>query len=446
MNTRFHDIAARVVDLLLDVVCVVDLKGHFVYISAACEKVFGYTQSEMLGSNMINYVHPDDREKTLAVAAEVMRGNEQPYFENRYIRKDGRTVNIMWSARWSEDESVRIAVARDITAYKRYERIQSAIYQISQEAHKASELSTLYQNAHQIMKRFIAADVCVVAIKDEYEQEITLAYCSDGQSQLQTAINQTHKNAIGRVVESGNSLLLQTAEEHAQLAEVDDELTILNKGNWLAVPLIIQGKIIGALVIQSKQEIAYTRDDIKPMEFVAELIVVTIERKENEKKLNHIATHDWLTGLPNRLLFNDRVDVAIKRAARLGEKLTLMYMDLNGFKSVNDSLGHSKGDLLLSKVAKRLQACVRSSDTVARMGGDEFTILLNEVGDQSSIDLVCDKVKESMNKVFVLDHHSVNIGISIGVATYPEHGQDGEQLFRFADNAMYYDKRQNSDN
>jgi PAS domain S-box-containing protein len=106
------------IDQLLEAICVVDANGHFLYLSSGCERIFGYQSSEMIGRSMIELVHPDDRERTLLAASEIMSGDEKIDFENRYIRKDGQIAHIQWSARWSEDHNVRVAVARDITKHK----------------------------------------------------------------------------------------------------------------------------------------------------------------------------------------------------------------------------------------------------------------------------------------------------------------------------------------
>lgn len=442
MKNQINDIATKVVDLLMDVVCVVDLEGNFVYINASCEKVFGYTPEEMLGTNMISYVHPDDREKTLATATQIMRGHEEPYFENRYLRKDGSTVYIMWSARWSENDKVRVAVARDITVYKRYQRIQNSIFKISEMAHQANDLSELYQQAHESISRFIAAESFIVAIKEEGKDTVNLSYCVDGQYQPKKNIKLTNSCALGKVIDGGKTLLINSNRESALLAKINHNSESDDKGNWVGVPLKSKETVFGALVIHATESSVYTKQDVKLMEFVGEQFAATIERKEYERKLHHIASHDWLTGLPNRLLFNDRLDVAIKRATRNKEKLALLYMDLDGFKEVNDSLGHTKGDLLLSKVANRIRSCVRDSDTVARMGGDEFTVLLTEINQGEAIDAVLGKINEVVEKPFMLEGSRVHIGISIGVAVYPENGLGREQLFRIADNKMYADKHQ----
>ncbi len=450
MNTRFNDIASRVLDLLMDVVCVVDQEGTFVYISSTCEKVFGYKQEEMVGTNMINYIHPDDREKTLEVAAQVMRGDEQPYFENRYIKKNGKTVYIMWSARWSENDKVRVAVARDVTEYKRYERTQNSIYKISQLAHQTNDLSELFKQSHKIIQDFIAADTFIIAIKEGNNKsesdhnKVKLAYCSSDNTPSGSIHHVAQNSALQEVISSGTTVLVNNHNKSDSSLDLKETAKEQEQGNWLGIPLMAQGNVLGAIIISAEQPESYSKKDIKLMGFVAEQITSTIERKEYEHKLHHMASHDWLTGLPNRLLFNDRLDVAIKRAKRLNEKLSLLFMDLDGFKEVNDTLGHSKGDLLLSKAATRLKSCVRESDTVARMGGDEFTVLLTEINEQSAIDIVLDKIRKAFKMPFLLDGTEVFIGISIGVATFDKDGEDSESLLRSADKAMYDDKRHNN--
>ncbi|HAB62898.1 MAG TPA: diguanylate cyclase, partial [Pseudomonas sp.] len=155
MKTEPPPSLETVLDLMLDAVCVVDADGCFVYVSAACESIFGYTQEEMIGRQMMELVAPEDRERTLLAAQQVMSGQPSLHFENRYIRRDGQRVDIMWSARWSEDDQLRVGVARDITRRKRSESLQEAVYAISEAAHNAADLPSLFEQVHQITSRLI---------------------------------------------------------------------------------------------------------------------------------------------------------------------------------------------------------------------------------------------------------------------------------------------------
>ncbi len=170
-------------------------------------------------------------------------------------------------------------------------------------------------------------------------------------------------------------------------------------------------------------------------------------RKHTEDRLRFLATHDPLTGLPNRELFHDRLDQAIMRARRAQSSkedkwhVAVMLLDLDNFKTVNDSLGHAWGDRVLIEVAQRLQNCVRKSDSVARLGGDEFTIILEGVANRENCELVANKVLHVISQPFELNGENFVLGTSIGISIYPTDGEDGETLLKHADVAMYRAKQ-----
>ncbi len=161
------------------------------------------------------------------------------------------------------------------------------------------------------------------------------------------------------------------------------------------------------------------------------------ERKQQEEYARHVAHHDFLTGLPNRTLLNDRLFIAIERARREGCRVAAMMIDLDHFKRVNDSLGHHVGDELLKIVAGRILDCVRRSDTVARMGGDEFAVLLSDIKNDRDIELVADKIIESISQPVQVGGHELHVSPSIGISQYPIDGEDLHALLVDADTAMY---------
>ena len=160
--------------------------------------------------------------------------------------------------------------------------------------------------------------------------------------------------------------------------------------------------------------------------------------KHTNEQVTHLAHHDGLTGLPNRILFYDRLNQAIARARRDKESVAVLFLDLDGFKKINDTLGHAIGDALLIEAAKRIQSCVRESDTVARMGGDEFTAILCNVGNGKEI--VAHKILDTIRQPFMLGDQSCTVGVSIGIAVYPDSGGNAEDLVKVADTAMYLAK------
>lgn len=169
---------------------------------------------------------------------------------------------------------------------------------------------------------------------------------------------------------------------------------------------------------------------------VATFIDIT-QRKEVEELLRHRAQSDPLTDLPNRTLFYDRLQVALTHARRYGEEFALLYIDLDHFKVVNDTLGHAAGDELLVEASHRLTQAVRQSDTVARLGGDEFAVILPKAGSQSEIEEVAQRIVEAMVRPFSLSAGTVNISTSVGIAIYPRHGEDLEAIRANADAALY---------
>jgi diguanylate cyclase (GGDEF)-like protein/PAS domain S-box-containing protein len=166
------------------------------------------------------------------------------------------------------------------------------------------------------------------------------------------------------------------------------------------------------------------------------------EMRETEVALQHLATHDTLTDLPNRFLMIDRMNQLISRASRAATSFAVLFMDIDHFKDVNDSRGHEFGDLLLRAVAQRLTKCVRQSDTVARIGGDEFVIILETAHQVADAETAAMKVQRALAKPFRLDGHEVMASVSIGITFYPENGLDTETLLRAADYAMYMAKRE----
>jgi len=157
-------------------------------------------------------------------------------------------------------------------------------------------------------------------------------------------------------------------------------------------------------------------------------------------QITHSAEHDFLTGLPNRMLLNDRVNQAIAMAPRHHKRVAVLFLDLDGFKHINDSLGHPTGDKLLQSIAKRLVECVRASDTVSRQGGDEFVVLLSEVERSEDTAITARRMLQAVAEAHSIDHHDLHVTTSIGVSVFPDDGLDAETLIKNADTAMYQAK------
>jgi two-component system, cell cycle response regulator len=176
-------------------------------------------------------------------------------------------------------------------------------------------------------------------------------------------------------------------------------------------------------------------------ELLARAVRYAIERKRSEEHLTYLAQYDHLTGLVNRTLFRDRLVQAMARTKRMQQPMGLMLLDLDRFKAVNDTFGHDMGDELLKAVTERLRVCVREVDTVARMGGDEFTIILEGVLSEQNIIAVATRITESIAAPFELKGQHISIGVSIGITIYPQDDHSIDELLKHADTAMYRAKQ-----
>ena len=163
------------------------------------------------------------------------------------------------------------------------------------------------------------------------------------------------------------------------------------------------------------------------------------ERRLAQERIQQLAHYDVLTGLPNRVLFSDRLEQAMISAQRNHSKISLLFLDIDRFKQINDTLGHGVGDQLLQNVGQRLLECVREQDTVSRQGGDEFIVVLTDSGSEGA-ELVVEKIMQNITQPYIIDQHDLRITASIGIAVYPDHGQDCENLIKYADVAMYQAK------
>ncbi|MEG3638843.1 EAL domain-containing protein [Magnetococcus sp. PR-3] len=241
----------------------------------------------------------------------------------------------------------------------------------------------------------------------------------------------------------GQTPSLLKSDHHDPLFYAELWKTLLASGSW-------QGEIWNRRkngeVFAVWETIVMVKDEQgEPKHFIGAFTDIT-EKKEWEERIHHLAHFDMLTELPNRVLFNDRLQHALDQAKREKNRMALMFLDLDGFKKVNDSLGHAHGDQLLQEVSERLTHCVRSADTLARLGGDEFVILLEKIHDQQDVQMVADKVLTALRVPVELEgKHEVFVSGSLGVALYPEDGDDLRTLLKNADTAMYSAKEKGKD-
>jgi diguanylate cyclase (GGDEF)-like protein/PAS domain S-box-containing protein len=393
----------------------VDLDGYFLRVNRSLCAILGYASEELVGRTVRDLSHPDDHGKTDAGRARVRSGElESARFQKRYLRKDGAPV-------WVD---LTVAVVRDGEGRPLYE---IAVFDDDTERIKA-ELA-LRDSAEEL--RLFADNVPAMTVS--WDENL---HCLFANKRYAEFFGIPIENILGRHVREilGDAVYREIEGYFTQMLQghpVTYERTHRMKNGELRhieIKLLPhtanQGRVLGGFSVTT---------DIT-------------EHKLAEERIQRVAHHDSLTGLPNRLLFYDRLLQAISMAKRDAGQIALLYLDLNGFKQVNDALGHAAGDELLQGVAARIRQLLRDSDTVARIGGDEFTVILPGIGGREEAEAVAGKITAAVAAPFQLGGHeqNVNVGTSAGIAVYPADGLDADALIKAADAAMYSAKQARS--
>ncbi|HCE09586.1 MAG TPA: hypothetical protein DEQ40_13495 [Oxalobacteraceae bacterium] len=249
----------------------------------------------------------------------------------------------------------------------------------------------------------------------------------------------SHEESV-RLRENAVVVREEAVEERESDLHRREELLALEKGKSFAHRV---QEISDAQIVKTAQEYRHFKLKKANESLViasVQLQAMAEELGKSESAMTHLATHDFLTNLPNRMQLSDRITQAIAFVKRHNEKLAVLFLDLDRFKIVNDTLGHAVGDQLLQAVAQRLKSAIRSSDIISRHGGDEFIIVLSEVSQEKALALNVEEIHEIITVPYSIAGHDLLIGATIGISIFPQDGEDSETLIRNADDAMYYAK------
>ena len=427
-----------------------DMDGIVLEVNKRFEELFGYKIEEMRGRHI---------EKILTNWRTRILGSDRVLTNLELIakKKNNKLIHVSVSVtlnQVNEQTIGKIFLLSDITNRKANEAVNNVLYNISQAANSDISLKQLYSTIRAELSIIIDTTNFYIALFDEEKNKLYFSYYADetGERDKDFLISKysDSNNIFHYIFKTGESLLLNYNKYKRMIDRGDFNSydVITNKQVWLGVPLKVENKIIGSMVLQSYTDPnLYSKKDIKLMEFVSQQIATAIERKQAEEKLKFLSLYDYLTKLPNRVLFYDRMKQEIAYARRERKKFSLMFLDLDNFKEVNDKFGHDIGDQVLQGVAKRFRKLLRKTDTICRLGGDEFIILLPRLAQprENTVD-VTRKIFSSLKEPFLFGDNKIYINTSIGIALYPDDGEEGEILIKSADKAMYLAKKEGPNN
>ena len=416
---------ARVFDTLLNNLegmayrCLFDAQWSMVFVSQGSLALTGYTPDELCGNAVVSWehiTHPHDRARVRAVVRQAVQTGLRFSVEYLITTRDGQTRRVIErgvAVRDEQGERVIEGFIEDITVrHATLEALEHAELRYRHIFEHASE--GIFQTTRE--GQYLAANPALARIYGYATPQALMADLSDIEHRLYVSAGR--REVFHRLMKAQGQVLNFESEvfrrDGSRIWISENAHVVLSpQGEFLCYEGTVQ--------------------DIT-------------ERRRYQEQLERQANHDQLTGLPNRVLLGDRIAQGIAQASRQGYFLALVFIDLDNFKYINDSLGHAAGDELLKVIATRLTGCLRSADTVARLGGDEFVLVINDHYRSSSVISLLERVLKDIGRPVVLGGREFHVGASLGVAMYPSDGDDAQILLKHADVAMYAAKNRGRNN
>lgn len=397
-----------------------DAQGNCIYTNAAYHAISGLTLEETLGTNWTSAIHPEDRMKAISEWGDAVRNHAPFVAEVRFSRKD---KSVIWTrlnaamihADKSKEKSLGyVQIVEDISERKTIEKI----------LHVTEEAVFEQQERAQVTLNSIGDGVLTTNLSGKVSYLNRVAESMTGWSL---------KDALGLPLEKVFTLI----DADTRKPFVNPESSAVETNTTIKLPNNL-------LLVRRDGTESSIEDSIAPIhnrnnEVTGAVIVFhdVSETRAMAQKMLHMAQHDFLTGLANRALLTERLTRAVGLAQRKKKQVALLFIDLDNFKHINDTLGHAIGDKLLQSVAKRMTEVVRATDTVCRQGGDEFVVLLTEIEQCQDAAQVAEKLIAAFALPHIIHECELDVTLSIGVSVYPDDGKDVESLFQHADAAMY---------
>ncbi len=418
--------------------------AQFTFISPQSQSILGVASEKMLGSTRpwMAMVHPDDLKMVVSGflrAAEQLTVVEGEY---RIVRPDGQV-------RWIQDRAVgfiepnRPRLVRglivDVTERKRAQILERGRNRVLEGIARGIKIDTLLEMILEMLTEQFPGLGAQISLLEE--GHLSYVATRDVQSDLLECLDAAGGDPCSVAVRTGEAQYIENLGTDDRWS-LEYRAALIQAGykHCAALPVkTSSGVILGTITSYTRNE-HWGHDLQTQQKAAADLAAIAIERHALIQKLEYQALHDSLTGLPNRVLYHDRLHQAIARADRNGSLVGVLFIDLNGFKAVNDGLGHAIGDGLLRDIGIQLQSFVRASDTVARLGGDEFCLILPDLTDIAPSENLRQEITQNLKINLGVGQQTLTVSASVGLAMYPRDGADADALYKHADSLMYREK------
>ena len=424
--------------------------GRFKYVNRLFEEISGYKSDELVGTYSLEYVHPEDKESVRAKAMEVLRGQNSSPYEFRLIRKDLETVWVLdrlTSIQYKGKRSV-LGTLMDITERKRietevldYTRQIETLFNVGTAVSQTLNLPELLDSVLERVLGVMEIEAGGIFLLDKQTEELVLK-----------AYRGTSAEFVGRV---GGLMVAEGFTGQAALSKkpfvvedvaADPRLTRVGAKeegiqSFAAVPIVAKDKVLGVMGVGSYRSRQFPDREVKLLSTIANQMGMAIENAQLYEQALELASTDGLTGLYNRRYLMEQVERELNRAERSNGSVSLMMIDLDGLKAINDRFGHHEGDSILKGLGGIIKVNTRASDVAARWGGDEFMLLTPETSSKGA-GRIGERIRSQVEGYRPkIDGEEVRITISVGIASCPAHASDVTQLLQRVDEAMYSAKR-----
>lgn len=418
-------------------------------------RIYGLSPAEHSPTyeDFLNRVHPDDRAAVEAHVEQTWKSGKPISYETRIIRTDGEVRTVFDQSEFLVDDQSRVTgmagATLDITLRKQEELLERERSLILEQVAQNRPLSEILTRISSMLEIQIPGSrSSVLLLRDRRMWTGAAPNLPEPYSDWLNGLSiGPEAGSCGSACYSGETVITEDiATDPLWVGFREHALAHGLRACWSMPIPSNRGDVLGSFAVYRDQPSRPSPRNLEFMDMATRLAAVAIEHQLLTDQLSYQAQHDALTGLPNRLLFQDRLNQALIQAERRKLQVAVLYMDLDRFKNINDMLGHSSGDTLLRQAASRLQDCIRKTDTLARLGGDEFTVVLSELNDPQDAMRAATKFVETMRAPFHVDQHELFVTLSVGISIFPDDGLDSDTLMANADAAMYRAKETGRDN